>query len=95
MTHPRAYVGGMTHHDVPSEHEPTSDEQSATLGGSQGDGQEGTVSEAGSSSLNPDTSLGGADSVPDTPDVNDDLDGGRTSVNVVVDADDAKADDSV
>jgi hypothetical protein len=32
---------------------------------------EGTaVSEGGSGSLNPDTALGGADSVPDTPDVN-------------------------
>ncbi|MGD8201035.1 hypothetical protein ACQE98_10265 [Ornithinimicrobium sp. W1679] len=30
----------------------------------------GTVSEGGSGALNPDTSLGGADSVPDTPDVN-------------------------
>lgn len=29
-----------------------------------------TVSEGGSGSLNADTSLGGADSVPDTPDVN-------------------------
>ena len=37
----------------------------------QGSPQGGTVSEAGSSSLSPDTALGGADSVPDTPDVND------------------------
>ncbi|MEO6021456.1 MAG: hypothetical protein ABIP45_14525 [Knoellia sp.] len=40
---------------------------------------EGTISEAGSSSLNLETSLGGADSVPDTPDVNDPDDGGSTS----------------
>lgn len=32
--------------------------------------EKGTVSEGGSGALNPDTSLGGADSVPDTPDVN-------------------------
>lgn len=31
----------------------------------------GQVSESGSSSLNAETALGGADSVPDTPDVND------------------------
>ncbi|WP_022922893.1 hypothetical protein [Ornithinimicrobium pekingense] len=30
----------------------------------------GTVSEGGSGGLNADTALGGADSVPDTPDVN-------------------------
>ena len=36
-----------------------------------GEGQDGTaVSEGGSGALNPDTGLGGADSVPDTPDVN-------------------------
>ena len=35
------------------------------------EGQDGrTVSEGGSGALNADTSLGGADSVPDTPDVN-------------------------
>lgn len=33
----------------------------------------GTVSEGGSSALNADTALGGADAVPETPDVNDDL----------------------
>jgi hypothetical protein len=47
----------------------------------QGD-QEGTVSEAGSSALNAETALGGADSVPDTPDVNDSEEGGSTDVNV-------------
>lgn len=70
---------GMTHHDKPSEHESTTDEQE---GAHQGGGQDGTVSEAGSGSLNPDTALGGADSVPDTPDVNDDLDGGGRDLNV-------------
>jgi hypothetical protein len=39
------------------------DEQAEEQGGT-------TVSEGGSGSLNADTSLGGADSVPDTPDVN-------------------------
>lgn len=33
----------------------------------------GTVSEGGSSALNADTSHGGADSVPDTPDVNTEI----------------------
>ncbi|MFK5584065.1 hypothetical protein [Serinicoccus sp. LYQ131] len=33
----------------------------------------GTVSEGGSSALNADTALGGADAVPETPDVNDDI----------------------
>lgn len=33
---------------------------------------EGTLSEGGSSSLNAETAIGGADSVPETPDVNDD-----------------------
>lgn len=32
---------------------------------------QGERSEAGSSMANPDTSLGGADAVPDTPDIND------------------------
>lgn len=32
--------------------------------------EQGTVSEGGSAALNADTSMGGADSVPDTPDVN-------------------------
>ncbi|CAN7200405.1 hypothetical protein [Knoellia sp. LjRoot47] len=85
----------MTHHDIPSEHEPTSDEQSTTPGQGRSDGQEGTVSEAGSAGLNPDTALGGADSVPDTPDVNDDLDGGRTDVNVADDQAGDGADESV
>ena len=44
--------------------------------------EEGTVSEAGSSTLSSDTALGGADSVPDTPDVNDPLEGGGTDLNV-------------
>jgi hypothetical protein len=43
--------------------------------------EEGAVSEAGSSALNPETALGGADSVPDTPDVNDPVDGGSTDLN--------------
>ena len=60
----------MTHHDDGS----TGDNQPKDRGG--------TVSEAGSGSLNPDTSLGGADSVPDTPDVNDSLEGVGTNVNV-------------
>jgi hypothetical protein len=42
---------------------------------------EGTVSEAGSAALNAETALGGADSVPDTPDVNDPDHGGSTSLN--------------
>ncbi|KRE42421.1 hypothetical protein [Knoellia sp. Soil729] len=42
---------------------------------------EGTVSEAGSGALNPETALGGADSVPDTPDVNDPDHGGSTDLN--------------
>ena len=69
-------LGGMTHHDDPSEHETTDD-------------QGGTVSEAGSSSLNPDAALGGADGVPDTPDVNDELDGGRTDASVAGSGDEA------
>ena len=67
----RAYVGDM------SQHPDDSDQQ----GDPQGD-QDGTVSEAGSSALNPETALGGADSVPDTPDVNDPDEGGSTDVNV-------------
>lgn len=50
-------------------------------GASSGDGRDGTVSEAGSGSLNPETALGGADSVPDTPDVNDALEGGSRDLN--------------
>jgi len=46
----------------------------------QGD-EDGTVSEAGSSTLNAETALGGADSVPDTPDVNDSEEGGSTDLN--------------
>ena len=42
---------------------------------------EGTISEGGSSALNPETALGGADSVPDTPDVNDPDHGGSTDLN--------------
>jgi len=68
----------MTHHDNPSEHEPTDD-------------QAGTVSEAGSSSLNPDAALGGADGVPDTPDVNDELEGERTDASVDGSGDEAGA----
>ncbi|MBD5831275.1 MULTISPECIES: hypothetical protein [Janibacter] len=34
------------------------------------DQEGGTVSEAGSSALNAETSVGGADNVPETPDVN-------------------------
>lgn len=37
------------------------------------DEQGGTVSEGGSAALNADTSHGGADSVPDTPDVNTEI----------------------
>ncbi|MDT0214055.1 hypothetical protein Q9R29_09165 [Rothia sp. ARF10] len=72
----------MTHHDEPSEHE-GSDDQSGN------DDRGGTVSEAGSSSLNADAALGGADGVPDTPDVNDDLDGGRTDASVAGSGDEA------
>ncbi len=43
--------------------------------------EEGAVSEAGSSALNAETALGGADSVPDTPDVNDPVEGGSTDLN--------------
>lgn len=35
--------------------------------------QGGTLSEGGSGAINADTSHGGADSVPDTPDVNTDI----------------------
>jgi len=42
---------------------------------------EGTVSEAGSAALNAETAFGGADSVPDTPDVNDPDHGGSTNLN--------------
>ena len=67
-------VGGMTHDEGrTADHDPTHDEDQ--LGDDQGDGSgEGTVSEAGSAAVNPDTSLGGADSVPDTPDVNTGID---------------------
>ncbi len=48
-----------------------SDEQRERDETAEGTGSEGgTVSEGGSGGLNADTSLGGADSVPDTPDVN-------------------------
>ncbi|WP_143780843.1 hypothetical protein [Ornithinimicrobium sp. CNJ-824] len=58
----------MTHDEGrTADHDPTHEEDQ--LGDDQGDGSgEGTVSEAGSAAVNPDTSLGGADSVPDTPD---------------------------
>ncbi|QFG68532.1 hypothetical protein [Ornithinimicrobium pratense] len=39
----------------------------------QGERGGGTVSEGGSGALNADTSHGGADSVPDTPDVNTEI----------------------
>lgn len=42
----------------------------------------GTLSEGGSGALNADTALGGADSVPDTPDVNDSDDGSAQEANV-------------
>ena len=71
-------LGGMTHHEDPSEHQGTDD-------------QGGTVSESGSSSLNPEAALGGADGVPDTPDVNDELDGGRTDASVAGAGDEAGA----
>lgn len=35
------------------------------------EGEDGQLSEGGSGTLNADASLGGADAVPDTPDVND------------------------
>lgn len=44
----------------------------------------GTISEAGSSALNAETTAGGADSVPDTPDVND---ASRKDVNMPKDDD--------
>lgn len=66
------YVGSMTHHDPDSTGHDQHDDE----------GDSGTVSEAGSSSLNPDTALGGADSVPDTPDVNDSGEHGAHDVNV-------------
>ncbi|SOC51450.1 hypothetical protein [Ornithinimicrobium cerasi] len=47
----------MNHHDDGQQHE------------HEGDGT--TVSEGGSGALNADTALGGADAVPDTPDIND------------------------
>lgn len=50
----------MSHHDEQRDHHDDEDQP----GG-------GTVSEGGSSSLNADTALGGADAVPDTPDIND------------------------
>jgi hypothetical protein len=55
----------MTHHDTSQPHDHDHEHDAA------GDGQDGTLSEGGSGSLNADTALGGADSVPDTPDVND------------------------
>lgn len=67
----RAYVGTMSHHD--------------STGSDQHDDEGGTVSEAGSGAPSPETSLGGADSVPDTPDVNDPLEGGGKDVNVADD----------
>ncbi len=64
----------MTHDEGrTADHDPTHEENQP--GDDEGDGSgEGSVSEAGSAALNPDTSLGGADSVPDTPDVNTDID---------------------
>ncbi|KGN40276.1 hypothetical protein [Knoellia aerolata] len=50
------------------------------------DDEGGTVSEAGSGALNLDTALGGADSVPDTPDVNDSGEHGAHDVNVAEDS---------
>ncbi len=47
----------MGHHENEHDHSAAQDEGTA-------------VSEGGSGSLNADTALGGADSVPDTPDVN-------------------------
>jgi len=47
------------------------------------DDEGGTVSEGGSGALNSETSQGGADSVPDTPDVNDSRDDEAQSANVV------------
>jgi hypothetical protein len=58
----------MTHHDTSQpdhDHGHDHDHDHAAHG------QDGTLSEGGSGSLNADTALGGADSVPDTPDVND------------------------
>ena len=72
----------MTHHDPDSTgHDQHEDDGGAGDTGSAG----GTVSEAGSSSLNPDAALGGADSVPDTPDVNDSGEHGAHDVNVAPD----------
>lgn len=65
-----AYCGGMTHHDADG------------TGSDHHDDEGGTVSEAGSGALNAETALGGADSVPDTPDVNDSGEHGAHDVNV-------------
>lgn len=75
-----AYVGGMSEQPQDSTERNDTDAEGA-----------GTVSEAGSSSLNPDAALGGADSVPDTPDVNDELDGERTDASVAGSGDEAGA----
>ncbi|MFC7490022.1 MULTISPECIES: hypothetical protein [unclassified Knoellia] len=48
-----------------------SNDNSITSPDSDHDDEGGTVSEGGSGALNSETAQGGADSVPDTPDVND------------------------
>jgi hypothetical protein len=61
-------------------------DQDSTRAGEQGDDDGGTLSEAGSSAQNPETALGGADSVPDTPDVDDSGEDGAPDINVPSDA---------
>lgn len=53
-----------------SGHQDDDQRRSADNDGADNDGG-GTVSEGGSGSLNAQSGLGGADNVPDTPDVND------------------------
>lgn len=67
---------GMSNHNTPSQ-------------GSDHDDEGGTLSEGGSGALNPDTALGGADSVPDTPDVNDSGEGDAQDANVADEQDGA------
>lgn len=63
----RAYRGGMSD----SQHHDGPDSDDA----------QGTVSEGGSGSLGAETSQGGADSVPDTPDVNTTTDTDAVDIN--------------
>lgn len=62
-------VGGMAHADDQGPVDDGAGEEATDRRAEEAAG-DGEVSEGGSGALNPDTSLGGADSVPDTPDVN-------------------------